>query len=115
MMDNGVIDIIQPDINYNGGFVRTARVARMARKRSMLITPHSTQTGAAAVNMLHFASATLNIGAYMEFPWRQPHEPDSWYSPNFPIRDGVVKVPTGAGLGVEIDPDFLKRAERVTL
>ncbi len=115
MMDNGVMDIVQPDINYNGGFVRTARVARMARELSMLITPHSTQTGAAAVNMLHFASATPNTGPYMEFPWRQPHEPDSWYSPNFPIRDGVVKVPTGPGLGVEIDPDFLKQAERVTL
>jgi L-alanine-DL-glutamate epimerase-like enolase superfamily enzyme len=22
---------------------------------------------------------------------------------------GVVKVPTGAGLGIEIDPDFLKK------
>ena len=115
MIDNSVMDIVQPDINYNGGFVRTARVARMARERNMLITPHSTQTGAAAVNMLHFASATANIGPYMEFPWREPHDPESWYTPNFPVRNGVVKVPTEPGLGVEIDPDFLKRAERITL
>ncbi len=115
MMDNGVMDIVQPDINYNGGFVRTARVARMARERNMLIVPHSTQTGAAAVNMLHFASTTPNIGPYMEFPWREPHQPESWYSPSFPVRNGVVKVPTGPGLGLEIDPDFLRRAEQVTL
>jgi L-alanine-DL-glutamate epimerase-like enolase superfamily enzyme len=115
MMDNGVMDIVQPDINYNGGFVRTARVARMARERSLPITPHNTQTGADAVNMLHFASATPNIGPYMEFPWRAPHEPEAWYSPSFPVRNGVVKVPTGPGLGVEIDPDFLGRAERITL
>jgi L-alanine-DL-glutamate epimerase-like enolase superfamily enzyme len=114
MMDNGVMDIVQPDINYNGGFVRTARVARMARERDMLITPHSTQTGAAAVNMLQFASATPNIGPYMEFPWREPHEPASWYTPSFPVRNGVVKVPTGPGLGVEIDPDFLRQAEPIT-
>jgi L-alanine-DL-glutamate epimerase-like enolase superfamily enzyme len=115
MVDNGVMDIVQPDINYNGGFVRTARVARMARERNMPITPHNTQTGAAAVNMLHFASATPNIGPYMEFPWREPHEPESWYAPNFTVRNGVVKVPTGPGLGVEIDPDFLGRAERITV
>lgn len=115
MMENGVMNIVQPDINYNGGFVRTARVARMARERSMPITPHSTQTGAAAVNMLHFASATPNIGPYMEFPWRKPHDPEPWYSPSFPVRGGVVKVPTGPGLGVEIDPGFLKQAEQVTL
>lgn len=115
MMDNGVMDIVQPDINYNGGFVRTARVARMARERNMPITPHNTQTGAAAVNMLHFASATPNIGRYMEFPWREPHEPESWYAPNFTVRNGVVKVPGGPGLGVEIDPDFLGRAERITV
>ncbi len=32
MLETGVMQIVQPDLNYNGGFVRAARVARIARK-----------------------------------------------------------------------------------
>ena len=113
MLETGVMEIPQPDINYNGGFVRTARVARMARRLGKRIVPHNTQTGAAAANMLQFAAATPDIGPHMEFPWREPHEPVSWYAPNSVVRKGVVEVPRGPGLGVEIDPGFLARAERI--
>jgi len=113
MIENRVVDIVQPDINYNGGFVRAARVARMARQAKMWIVPHNTQTDAAASNILQFASAIPNIGPFMEFPCRGPQKPASWYSPNFLIRNGVIKVPEGPGLGVEFDPDWLKKAVRV--
>ena len=113
MIENRVVDIVQPDLNYNGGFIRAARVARMARQARMWIVPHNTQTDAAACNILQFASAIPNIGPYMEFPFRGPRKPASWYSPNFEIRNGVIKVPEGPGLGVEFDPDWLKKAVRV--
>jgi L-alanine-DL-glutamate epimerase-like enolase superfamily enzyme len=114
MLETGVMQIVQPDLNYNGGFIRAARVARMARKLGIPIVPHNTQTGASAVNILHFASAIPNIGPYMEFPWRAPEKPDPWYSPQFAVRNGVVKVPTGAGLGLEIDPRYLSAAAKVS-
>ncbi len=113
MIQNGALDILQPDLNYNGGFIRAARVARMARLKQKTIVPHNTQTDAAAANILHFASAMPNSGAYMEFPWRAPSKPASWYSPNFEVKDGKVKVPAGPGLGIEYDPDFLKKAAKV--
>jgi len=110
MVENRVVDIVQPDLNYNGGFIRAARVARMARRRGMTIVPHNTQTDAAGTNILQFASATPNIGPYMEFPWRAPRRLVSWYRPNFEIREGKLQVPTGPGLGIEYDPDYLKMA-----
>jgi len=113
MIQNRVVDIVQPDLNYNGGFIRAARVARMARQAKMWIVPHNTQTDAAACNILQFASAIPNIGPYMEFPCRGPHKPLSWYSPQFEIRNGVVKVPEGPGLGVEYDPEWINKAVRV--
>jgi L-alanine-DL-glutamate epimerase-like enolase superfamily enzyme len=113
MIENRVVDIVQPDLNYNGGFIRAARVARRARQAKMWIVPHNTQTDAAACNILQFASAIPNIGPYMEFPFRGARKPASWYSPNFEIRNGVIKVPEGPGLGVEFDPDWLKKAVRV--
>ena len=110
MIENKVIDVVQPDLNYNGGFTRAARVARMARKANMWICPHNTQTGAASVNILQFAAATPNIGPYMEYVSRGPAKKESWYTPNFEIKNGVIPVPAGPGLGLEFDPDFIKKA-----
>ncbi len=115
MIDNKVMDVVQPDLNYNGGFIRTARVARMARQVNMWICPHDTQTGAATVNILQFAAATPNIGPWMEYVSRKAPKKESWYSPNFDIEDGVIPVPPGPGMGLEFDPDFLKNAAVVKL
>ena len=110
LIENKVIDIVQPDLNYNGGFIRAGRVARMARKaNNMWICPHNTQTGAASVNILQFAATTPNIGPYMEYVSRGEAKKESWYTPNFQIKNGVIPVPTGPGLGVNFDPDFLKK------
>ncbi len=113
MMENRVLDIVQPDLNYNGGFIRAARVARMARKFKMNIVPHNTQTGAASVNILQFASAIPNTGPHMEYPWRAAPKAEPWYTPNFEVRDGMLPVPTGPGLGLEFDPKFLAACKKV--
>jgi L-alanine-DL-glutamate epimerase-like enolase superfamily enzyme len=107
---NGVAQILQPDLNYNGGFVRAARVARIAREFNLPITPHNTQTDANGANILQFASCTPNIGPHMEWPYRGRPKPASWYTPNFEIVDGKIKVPTGPGLGVDFDPDYIKKS-----
>lgn len=113
MIQRKVIDIVQPDMNYCGGIIRACRVAKMAREAGITIVPHNTQTDAAACKMIQFAAATPNIGPYMEFPHRGIEKPVSWYTPNFVIQNGVVKVPQTSGLGVDFDPDYLKKAERV--
>jgi L-alanine-DL-glutamate epimerase-like enolase superfamily enzyme len=115
MIDNKAIDVVQPDLNYNGGFIRAAKVARMARKVGMWICPHDTQTGAATVNILQFAATTSNIGPFMEYVSRKAPKKESWYAPNFDIKNGVIPVPTGPGMGLEFDPDFLKTATSVKL
>ncbi len=109
---NRGLDIVQPDVNYNGGFVRTARVGRLAAAAGLDITPHAPQTGMSIAYMLHFASATANIGRFQEFNGA-PRAPDPWLSPALEVKRGAVRVPDGPGLGVSVDPDFLKKAERV--
>jgi L-alanine-DL-glutamate epimerase-like enolase superfamily enzyme len=115
MIENRVMDIVQPDLNYNGGFIRAARVARMAREANLPIVPHNTQTNASGANIVQFASCTPNIGKYMEFPNRGQAREASWYSPRLEIKSGVIQVPTGSGLGVDIDPAFIKKARKVDL
>ena len=113
MVENGVVQIVQPDLNYNGGFIRALRVARIAAKQNIPITPHNTQTGASSVNILQFASAVKNIGPHMEYPFRGKYDDASWYTPHFHIKNGRIAVPRTPGLGVEIDPAYLKKAQVV--
>jgi L-alanine-DL-glutamate epimerase-like enolase superfamily enzyme len=110
MMRNGVMQIVQPDMNYNGGIIRAKRVARLAEKLGKTIVPHNTQTGANSVNILQFASCTKNATPYMEYPWRAPQQTPTWYKPDFKIVNGKIQVPTTPGMGLEIDPDYLKQA-----
>ncbi len=115
MLANGVMDIVQPDINYNGGLIRAKRVARLAEKFGKTIVPHNTQTGSNSVNILQFASCTKNATPYMEYPWRAPQKTPTWYKPDFKIAAGRIQVPTTPGMGLEIDPDYLAKATSVCL
>ena len=110
MLENKVVHIVQPDINYNGGLIRAKRVARFAEQSGATIVPHNTQTGQNSVFILQFAACTKNIGSFMEYPWRRPQTTPSWYKPDFKIVDGKIKAPKTPGMGLEIDPDYLKQA-----
>ncbi|MCS7024647.1 MAG: mandelate racemase/muconate lactonizing enzyme family protein [Bryobacteraceae bacterium] len=113
MIRTRALDIVQPDLNYNGGFLRTARVARMAAKAGIPITPHNTQTGAAACNLVQFACATRNIGPYMELPFRGKYAEEPWASVSFRIKNGAIGMPEGPGLGVTVDPAYLAKAQLI--
>jgi len=110
MLENEVMSIVQPDINYNGGLIRAKRVAHIAEQLGKTIVPHNTQTGHTSVNILQFASCTKNIGPFMEYPWRETQKIPNWYKPDFKIVDGKIKVPKTPGMGLDIDPDYLKQA-----
>ena len=56
-----VADIIQPDLYYYGGMIRSTRVARMAEQQGMATTVHLSG-GFGFVYSLHFASCTPKIG-----------------------------------------------------
>jgi len=112
MVNNRVVDIVQPDVNYNGGFIRTVQVARMAAAAGRPITPHSPAAGFRAIYMLQFAAATPNIGEHMEFTGA-PRRRQTWCTPAVEIAGGKVRVPDGPGLGVEVDPAYLAKAEKM--
>jgi len=109
MIQERVIDLVQPDLAYNGGFIRCFRVAKMARAAGMQITPHCPKSDPNTSYMLHFAAVAPNLGPYQEYNAR-PGGGGWWVSPSFEVRNGAVAVPTGPGLGVEYDPALWREA-----
>ena len=63
---NRVMDIVQPDLFYYGGLIRSLRVARMAELAKLPTTVHISG-GFGFVYMLHFASVVPDIGKYQEY------------------------------------------------
>jgi L-alanine-DL-glutamate epimerase-like enolase superfamily enzyme len=114
LIGNNALDIVQPDIFYFGGMIRSMRVARMAGAFGKACTPHISGSGLGYLYMLHFVSAVPNAGPYHEFKGLNRSLPLDCPTSPLESRDGVVKVPTGPGSGVEIDPDFLAKHQRVT-
>jgi len=111
MIENRVVDIVQPDLHYYGGLIRSRRVARMADVAGMPTTVHISG-GFGFIYMLHFASCTPKIGAYQEYK-RNIERYRDWFHPQLRIENGKMIVPTGPGVGI-VDPRIVLRgAKRV--
>jgi len=106
---NRGVDIVQPDLHYGGGFIRAAQVARMAAAAGMPVVPHMSGGGLGYLDVIHFASWTPNAGPHMEFKGNATL-PVVCATSSLKCENGRVRCPTGAGFGVTIDPDFVKKA-----
>lgn len=104
MIANRGVDIVQPDLHYYGGLVRSIRVARMAELAGMPTTVHISG-GFGFIYMLHFASCVPEIGRYQEYK-RNIEKYRDWFSPRLEIKDGSLIVPSSPGVGI-VDVDAI--------
>lgn len=109
LIGNHALDIVQPDIFYFGGMVRSMRVTRMAKTMGMPCIPHISGSGLGYLYMMHFVSAVPNAGPYHEFKGFNPDIPLECPTAPLKSEEGAVKVPSGPGLGVIIDPEFIAK------
>jgi L-alanine-DL-glutamate epimerase-like enolase superfamily enzyme len=114
MIRRRIVDIVQPDVCYMGGIVRTLRVARLAAEAGMPCTPHSANLSLVTLFTMHLLRAIPNAGKYLEFaiegadyyPWQDGLFVRSPYD----VVDGKVTVTDAPGWGVEIAPEWLARS-----
>ncbi len=118
---NNAFEILQPDTFYFGGMIRSMKVARMAAATGKKIVPHMSGGGLGYLYMLHLTSACTNAGEYHEFKMFETRDANGTPIPlessgePFQNRDGKIKVPTGPGLGVIIDPGYIKMHKPVQI
>lgn len=86
----------------------------MAAAAGLTVVPHMSGGGLGYLDVVHFASFTPNLGAFMEFKGNADL-PVECATSSLRCEGGVVRCPTGPGFGVRVDPDFVKRAEPLTM
>jgi L-alanine-DL-glutamate epimerase-like enolase superfamily enzyme len=110
---NRGLDIIQPDLHYYGGFIRAMRVARMADAAGLLCTPHMSGSGLGYLDAAIFASCIPNPVPFTEFKGASDIPATSETS-SLKVENGKVRVPSGPGFGITIDPAFVRESVTVT-
>ncbi|MDA0664528.1 MAG: mandelate racemase/muconate lactonizing enzyme family protein [Proteobacteria bacterium] len=112
------MDIVQPDTCAAGGLSECKKIADMAVAHGIRYIPHVWGTG-------------IGLSASMQLLAVLPHNPPGW-NPTEPLLEfdrsehpfrqavlkqplehvkGIVQVPTGPGLGIEIDREGIRRFE----
>ncbi len=115
MIDMRAVDIVQPDVCYLGGMVRTMQVADMAARAGLPCTPHCANLSMVTLFTMHLLRAISNAGKYLEFsiegPDYYPWQEGLFVASPFEVTDGRVAIPDAPGWGVEVSPDWLADAQ----
>lgn len=102
VIEEGGVDVIQPDVTRCGGLTVAMRVADVAAANRRCVANHSFKSRISIAASLHFLAAIPNVIAFeycmMESPLRH-----SLTVEEFPVVDGYVTVPQKPGLGVELN------------
>jgi galactonate dehydratase len=109
----GAVGVIQPDPARAGGLTETRRIGLLAYAFNVPFAPHVGFCGAVcAAAGLHLAAALPNFLTYEAMTFanlmRQELATVDVTDPRL-LEDSTLPVPTGPGLGIEIDRDFVSR------
>lgn len=105
----GAVDIVQPDVTWSGGITECRRIAALASCHNIACAPHSFGSAIALAANAHLL-ASLPNGLILEVDQTPNALRDDLLQQ--PIRlnsDGTVTVPSGPGLGVELNEDTIAR------
>jgi D-galactarolactone cycloisomerase len=116
-LERGCFDIVQPDVSICGGIGETLFIGELARLSTVRCIPHC-WAGALTLGATLQVTALLpelsrmpgNAAPLLEFDVTEnPFRDDIIVGNPFALQDGCVAVPSGPGLGIEIDETALSR------
>lgn len=113
LIANNGLETLQPDNYYFGGYIRSMRVAMMAHAFGKTCTPHMSGGGLGYLYNIHLVSVLPNAGPHHEFKGLGTDVPFECPTSPLKVVNGKIKVPTGPGLGITIDPDFIRKHEEI--
>lgn len=117
IIQEGLVDIVQPDLSHAGGITEVKKIATMAEAYDIAIAPHCPlgPISLAAALQIDFSCINALIQeTSLGIPYPGETElTDYLKDPEvFGLKDGCVSLPTAPGLGIEIDEDRVREAAK---
>lgn len=108
LVEQGHVDVLQPDLARCGGFTVGRQIIDLARETGVEVVPHCFSTGVLVAASLHFTAA-LDKPTLSEFSVAQSPLVGELLATPFELVEGRLGIPTAPGLGIELDPEMLER------
>ena len=109
-LDNQAVDIVHPDLAFAGGFTGVKKIADYAALTRTPVALHNVGSLVLTYANAHFGSSIQNFYRSESQLGRPNHYIEGMAAANGPeVRKSQLKVPTAPGLGLEINPDFLRK------
>ncbi|RVA17638.1 galactonate dehydratase, partial [Mesorhizobium sp. M7D.F.Ca.US.004.03.1.1] len=113
VFEEGVVDIIQPDLSHAGGITECRKIAAMAEAYDVAVAPHCPLGPIALAACLQLDAVSYNCFIQEQSLGIHYNAANDLldYAANkdvFRYEDGYVAIPDGPGLGVEINEDYVK-------
>jgi L-alanine-DL-glutamate epimerase-like enolase superfamily enzyme len=113
LIASGAVGVIQPDVARSGGITETRRIGALAYAFNVPFAPHIGFCGAVcAAASLHLSASLPNFLTYESMIFdnalRQELAVEDVTSTKL-LKNSMLPVPQGPGLGIEIDPKAIAR------
>jgi glucarate dehydratase len=108
------VDVILADVHFWGGFRANQKMAAVAEAFNLGVGMHSDrELGVSTAAMVHLACSLPNLGYAIDSHYHD--QTGDVITEPWVYRNGSFELPTGPGLGVELDRDQLDRYHRYFL
>lgn len=110
LLELGCVDVLQTDITESCGLLEGKKFAAMADSYYVTFAPHNVGGPISTAACLHLCACTTNFKILEHFndfvdAWVKKAAVGGGYPE---VKDGYFPLPTGAGLGVELNEDFIR-------
>jgi galactonate dehydratase len=119
VFEQGVVDVVQPDLSHAGGITEVKKIASMAEAYDVALAPHCPLGPIALASCLQVDACSPNVLIQEQSLDIHYNESggvlDYLADPSaFDFQDGYVALPEGPGLGIDLDEEVIRdRAEEV--
>jgi galactonate dehydratase len=103
ILEKGAAVILQPDLCHAGGITEVRLIAGMAEAYYATIAPHNPLGPISLAAGLQIAASIPNFLCQ-----EQVSLGEGYIKNPFKVRDGYIDLPTGPGLGIELDEEAMK-------
>lgn len=118
LLSAGGVQFAQPDLAYCGGISEALKIRAIASSLGVNVVPHCWGTMLNIAAATHFIASSYHEpgrleagGAMLELDRTPNPLRDELFTSPVVVQNGIAQVPTGPGLGVEVDCDAMKSFE----
>lgn len=118
LLEDGYVDIIQPDLSHAGGISEVKKIAAMAEAYDVAVAPHCPLGPIALASCLHLDASTPNVFIQEQslgIHYNKTNDLLDYLSNPlvFKYENGYVPVSDAPGLGIEINEEAVIAAAKV--